>query len=139
MKFIREISLNRVSDSDFIGAIASVLCVIHCALTPFLFAAQAAISSSCKDIGPLWWKLIDFFFLIITFFAIYYTTKSTQLKWLPFVLYSLWSLLALLLVIKFYNLFDVPHSIMYVLAIGLSSLHIYNRHYCLCQKNNSYV
>ena len=125
----------RDTDYDFIGAGASVLCMIHCLLTPFLFAAQATVSSSCSEISPMWWKMVDYVFLIFTFFAIHYTSKASLLKWIPNVLYALWTILALLLVNKFYNLISIPHAIIYIPAISLTVLHLYNRNYCRCYKD----
>ena len=48
---------------DNIGIIASSLCMIHCIGTPFLFIAKACSVSCCSDV-PIWWQLIDYFFLI---------------------------------------------------------------------------
>ena len=45
--------------------------------SPVLFAVQAT-SLSCSEISPTWCKAVDYFFLIITFIAIYYTNKTTS-------------------------------------------------------------
>jgi len=127
------------SKSDIFGLVASSLCMVHCLATPFLFAAQAAVGATCSDIGPLWWKMIDFFFLVITFFAIVYTVKSTLLKWMPLVLYVLWTVLAILVVNKFFHIVHVPHTIIYIPAIALSLLHLYNWNYCRCHEDRCSV
>lgn len=114
------------NNSDMLGATASMLCVVHCLLTPFLFAAQATLLSTCSDISPTWWRMIDFIFLIITFFAIRFTVNSTSFKWLPSALYSLWSILAILTFNKFFHFIQLPHLLIYIAAIGLSILHLYN-------------
>jgi len=132
---MKGIQLVKNTDPDFVGAASSVLCMIHCIITPFLFAAQATVSTACSEISPTWWKMVDYLFLIITFFAIYYTAKSTLLKWLPNVMYVMWSVLAILLFNKLYHLVSIPHPAIYVPALSLSGLHIYNRHYCRCQKD----
>jgi len=74
MKSQKEASLILKPDSDIMGALASGLCMMHCIITPFLFAALA---TTCSEVGPLWWKMVDFVFLVITFIAIRYTAKST--------------------------------------------------------------
>ncbi len=132
MKNIKVIHLEKTTDYDLLGTITSMLCMIHCIITPFLFAAQATVSTTCSEISPMWWKVLDYLFLIITFFAIYYTAKSTVLKWLPNLMYVMWSLLALLVVNKFYHLINISHVVIYVPALCLAGLHLYNRNYCRC-------
>ena len=51
---------------DKIGIAATALCMIHCIGTPFIFIAKACSTACCAG-APLWWQLIDYFFLIITF------------------------------------------------------------------------
>ena len=50
---------------DNLGIIASTLCMIHCIGTPFLFIAKACSTTCCAD-APLWWKAIDYAFLIVS-------------------------------------------------------------------------
>lgn len=119
-------------NSDILGAAASFLCIIHCLLTPFIFVAQASVSHVCSEISPFWWKSIDLFFLAITIAAVYFTAKSTNLKWMPISLWTCWIILAFLVLNKFINLVSIPHFIVYIPAISLSVLHIYNRRYCNC-------
>ena len=46
---------------DFIGALASSLCLVHCLLTPVLFIVKACTSSaSCCAGAPVWWQVIDY-------------------------------------------------------------------------------
>jgi len=125
----------KTADYDILGASASMLCMVHCILTPFLFAAQATVSSTCSDISPMWWKTVDVLFLVITFFAIFFTSKNTLLKWIPTTLYMLWGIYALLVLNKFFHLISIPHSIIYVPAISLSILHLYNKNYCSCHSS----
>ena len=124
-----------ISNSDIVGATASILCIAHCILTPFLFAAQATVLSSCWDLSPTWWRMIDFLFLVITFFAISYSAKSTLLKWTPTILYLLWALLAVLTINKFFQIVPLPHFLIYSSAIGLSVLHLYNLYHSHYAKN----
>jgi len=132
MKFKKEISLRIDSNSDLLGILASGLCMIHCIATPFLFVTQATASVSCAEISPLWWKSIDYIFLVITFFAIYFSAKFTTLKWMPITLYSCWFVLTFLVINASLQLISLPHALIYIPALGLSFLHIYNRRYCSC-------
>jgi hypothetical protein len=129
---VRPLSFNL--DSDFIGAVASVLCIVHCLLTPLLFVAHSTVVLSCAEIGPMWWKMIDFIFLAITYIAIYYTAKSTVLRWVSRSLYLLWYCLALLVINKFFQFVGIPDVVLYVPGLALCVLHLYNRNYCRCQE-----
>lgn len=84
---------------DVIGALASSLCLVHCLLTPVLFIVKACTSSApcCAD-GPIWWQIIDYVFIIISFVAIFYATKNSTVKWIQFALWSNWLLLLILIV-----------------------------------------
>jgi len=112
---------------------ASSLCMIHCLATPFLFVVQVC-TASCCEAGPWWWSLIDYLFLIVSIVAIYFSAKATTLKWMPFVLYLSWGILALLLLHDRFPLFDIPHAMIYLPAFTLVFLHIYNRKYCTCHE-----
>jgi len=136
MKYKKTLSSSLIvsSKSDFIGAAASTLCMLHCLMTPFIFAVQVS-TLSCSEIGPVWWKSIDYIFLVITFFAIYYTTKSTSLKWMPIALYICWFVLAFLIINESLQFLGLPHVLVYVPAVGLTFLHLYNRRYCRCEQD----
>jgi|GEM_PF-3179353 len=51
----------RILNADFIGAMSSGLCLMHCLATPFLFIAKACTATCCAD-TPSWWQLIDYLF-----------------------------------------------------------------------------
>ena len=122
-------------DSDNIGGIGSALCLVHCFVTPFLFAAQATVSSTCSDISPTWWKMIDLVFLAITFIAVWHSSKKTILTWMPSALYSFWICFAILVLNNFFQFFKIPHALIYIPAICLSGLHLHNRRSCRCNVN----
>lgn len=123
------------SSNDYLGALSSSLCMVHCLVTPMLFAVQAT-SLSCSEISPYWWKMIDFIFLIVSFVAIVYTSKSTSLKFMPFLLYASWFLLAIAVINSLMHLNILPHALIYFPAIVLVILHMYNRKYCNCVKDS---
>ena len=121
--------------ADFIGATASGLCMIHCLMTPLIFAVQTT-SLTCSDIGPIWWKGVDYLFLVITFTAIFYTSKTTSSSWVPKALYGLWYILTLLIIDQSLHVTGLSHSLMYIPALGLIGLHYYNRRYCQCEDDH---
>ena len=120
-----------ISRSDLFGAFASGICLIHCIATPFIFLAQAGMANLGESV-PVWWHSIDYIFLVISFIAVYYSALNTTLKWMPVALYSSWALLAMFILNEKLHLFHIDHLFIFVPAIGLVSLHLYNRKYCNC-------
>ncbi len=119
---------------DSIGAFASALCLIHCIATPFLFIAQTCTLTRCQE-TPLWWQYIDYFFLVISFFAIYKTTQNTSKNFIKPLLWISWFILAIIIVNEKNEWLHLNHHLIYVPALTLIVLHLYNRKYCQCNKN----
>jgi len=127
------IILNR-NKSDTIGMFASSLCLLHCVFTPFLFIAHA--QTLCHEASaPFWWKILDYGFLIISFFAIYWSTKSTSKQWVKFALWSTWLLLCGIIINEKVGLFHISGYTIYIPSIGLVLLHLYNKKYCQCEED----
>ena len=118
---------------DSIGAIASMLCVVHCIITPFIFIAHSCCAEGC-DASPVWWKSIDFIFLTISFFSIYQSTKTTTQSGMKPILWSLWFLLSFLIINERIELSRIPETVTYITAITLAFFHIYNLKYCQCEE-----
>ena len=60
-------SANLTYKADIIGASASLLCIIHCLATPFVFFIKTSSSLCCSE-TPTWWQSIDYIFLTVAFF-----------------------------------------------------------------------
>ena len=121
--------------SDTIGAIASSLCMAHCIVTPFIFIAHTCAANGCK-LTPLWWQLIDYCFLSISFLAIHQSVKTTTNNLLKKLLWVNWFVLCLVIINDKIEIFQISEIFRYVSAISLSVLHLYNLKYCQCKKNN---
>ena len=117
--------------SDLFGALASGLCLIHCLITPFIFLAQTC-SRTCCDTAPMWWRTIDFIFLIVSFFAVHWSVKLTTKSWLKIAFWGSWVGFFLLLSNEHLHILALPHEITYLPSLGLIALHFYNRKYCTC-------
>ena len=122
-----------IFNSDYLGAAASGLCIIHCLLTPVLFVVQASSSLTCSEISPGWWSAIDYLFLAVTFFAIRATTRSTTSGWIAQALYLSWAILAIVIVNESLHLLPLSPMIKYIPAGLLVTLHLYNLKYCRCE------
>ena len=126
--------------SDILGSFVSFLCLIHCIATPFIFVAQTGMSACCATtITPAWWSYVDLFFLVISFFAIYWSTKLTTKKWMKFALWINWFLLFTVIINEKLALFYLPEVTIYIPALALVILHIYNRKYCKCNVDSCCV
>jgi len=122
-----------ILNSDYVGAAASSLCILHCLLTPVLFVVQATSTLSCSEISPGWWSAIDYLFLVVTFFAIRATTRSSSSGWIPQALYVSWGFLAMIIGNESLHFLPIPELFKYIPALLLVSLHLYNLIYCRCE------
>ncbi|SIQ64051.1 MerC domain-containing protein [Maribacter ulvicola] len=121
--------------SDLLGTFANSLCLVHCIATPFLFLAQAG-AATCCDGPPMWWKFLDYLFLTISFLAVLWSTQNTTLKWTKLMLWLSWSVLAVILLNEKLELIPIPEVAIYIPAIALVILHLYNRNRCKCATGN---
>lgn len=126
------------SKSDLVGAFASILCLVHCLATPFLFAAHAGIANH-SEVLPQWWGLFDIIFLVISFGAIWWSGKTTSKKWIGNVLWLSWIVLALIVLNEKFSFFDLAEQTIYMPTISLIFFHLYNRKYCHCGEEHCCV
>ena len=123
---------------DTLGAFSSGLCLIHCLATPFLFIAHTC-SVTCCEAAPIWWKWIDYFFLIISFFAVYRSTQTTSKSSIKPALWISWILLLIAIVNEGFHFFHFPESIKYIAGFSLIGFHLYNLKYCQCKTDEYYI
>lgn len=124
--------------ADTIGAISGSLCLIHCMGTPFLFMAKASSAACCTD-TPIWWQFIDYFFIVVSFIAIYFTTKTTTKTWLQIALWGSWMLLLLAILNETFEITLQSEAFIYIPALAIIGLHFYNLKYCKCSGNDCCV
>lgn len=117
---------NLTSRSDLIGATASTLCFFHCLATPFVFVAHAGLAAT-DELHPWWWGILDITFLVISFFAVYWSTKNTPRKWIKLAFWILWGALALMVLNEKFHLASLAEEVIYLPTLGLIFLHFYNR------------
>lgn len=124
--------------SDILGTFTSVLCLIHCLATPFIFIVQAG-TSNCCDIIPIWWKNMDYFFLIISFLTVYWSTKNTNINWIKPVFWVSYSTLLIVLLNEKLKWFPLAEFAIFIPTISLVYLHLYNKKYCKCSTDECCV
>ena len=116
---------------DSIGIISGFLCMLHCIGTPFLFIAKACSVSCCSE-APLWWQLIDYLFLIISFVAIFFVSKKISKSWLKFAFWFSWVVLLFVILNQTLEIIYLPSNIIYFPAFLTILLHFYNLKFCKC-------
>ena len=119
---------------DNIGALASMLCIIHCLVTPFLFIAQTC-SASCCEATPIWWKWIDYLFLAVSFFAIRRSTLVSSNNSIKVGLWISWIGLFIVINNESIGLLHLSETYKYITAFTLVALHLYNQKYCQCKND----
>ncbi|MTI29569.1 MerC domain-containing protein [Xanthovirga aplysinae] len=124
--------------SDEFGAVTSGLCFVHCLVTPFLFVVQASYSIH-DEATPLWWSSIDFLFLGISFLAVYWSARKTSKQWIKYAFVLSFIFLAFVILNEKFEGFHLVEEIIYLPALSLIFLHIYNKKYCQCKKDECCV
>ena len=128
---IRSISIK----ADVVGAITSLLCLIHCFATPILFFSQSSISSEIQ-LTPIWWETLDFSFLAISFLAIYRSNQTTTKRIMKYLLWSFWALLFTFMLNEKMYIINISGIYGDLSAVILALLHIYNLSFCQCKDDN---
>jgi len=117
-------------NSDYIGAIAGVLCIIHCIITPLLFLINAELATK-QTLFAL--QIIGYVFLIISFFAVYRSALNTTNNVVKVLFFIFWGALLFLILNESFGVFRIAETFTFISAFSLSALHIYNLKYCQCK------
>ena len=123
-------------NSDYIGAISGVLCIIHCIITPLLFLINAELATK-QTLFTL--QFIGYVFLIISFFAVYRSALNTTNNIVKVLFFLFWGSLLFLILNESFGVFHVAETFTFISAFSLSALHIYNLNYCQCADENCCV
>lgn len=128
--------INTLRKPDSFGAFASSLCLVHCVATPFIFVAQTCSATCCtSEAVPTWWVWIDYFFLVVAFFAVYQSTKTTSKNWIKPAMWASWLALFFIILNEKFMWVTLFEQAIYIPALALVGLHIYNLKYCQCESD----
>jgi len=125
-------AINYKFKSDILGSAASSLCLIHCLVTPFLFMAHTSHVQG-HHTYPLWWGVLDIFFIGVSFIAVCWSAKNTSKKWMRYALWFSWGFLAFVIINEKISIVHLAETMIYIPSIALVVLHLYNRKYCQCR------
>ena len=122
-----------LNNSDYIGAAAGILCIIHCIVTPLLFLINAQLVTQ-KTLFIL--QLIGYIFLAISFLAVYRSSQNTSNGVVKVLFFIFWGFLFALVLNEPLGVFRIPELFTFLSAFSLSALHVYNLKYCKCEDEN---
>ena len=124
--------------SDALGVLSSTLCMLHCIATPFLFLATVSnCSQTCCAAAPVWYQWLDYVFIFISFFAVMYSTKSSNTDWIKLALWLSWlSLVFVIINANIFQWFYLSNNIKFIPSFSLIGFHLYNLRYCRCEEDN---
>jgi hypothetical protein len=112
-------------NADYVGITGSILCIIHCIVTPIL-----AVSSSVflKDTMTEGMHLLGYVFVIVNGVAVYYATRHTHSARLNQFLWGAFALFAVSIILEETN--EAFHYLGYVGSFLLIVGHGLNLYLC---------
>lgn len=124
-----------IKNSDYVGACASVLCMLHCMVSPILFMSQTQAVNISIEI-PFLWQSVNYIFLFISMIAVYFSIKNSTKLFVKILLAISWLSLSFLIINEGLEGFHFPEIFTYISASLLSIFHIYNLKYCTCNEED---
>jgi hypothetical protein len=107
--------------ADYIGITGSVLCVIHCLITPVLLLTTSFLQDSTLRVGYL---SLDYVFIGVNIVAVYFATRHYAP---PVIKRSLWGFLILFAVaLLLEETAPIFEYIAYIASAGLVITHLLN-------------
>ncbi|MFD2570054.1 MerC domain-containing protein [Spirosoma soli] len=107
--------------ADYIGITGSVLCIIHCLVTPVLLMTTTVLQDEKLRFGYL---SLDYVFIIVNILAVYSATRHYAS---PIVKKSLWGFLALFTAaLLLEEASPVFEYLAYIASAGLVMTHLVN-------------
>ncbi|GAB3325403.1 hypothetical protein GCM10027299_23470 [Larkinella ripae] len=76
------------SKADYIGITGSVLCIIHCLITPILLISSTLLTDHTLRVGFL---SLDYVFILVNIVAVFFASRRARE---PYIKLGLWSFLA---------------------------------------------
>ncbi|WP_149243026.1 MerC family mercury resistance protein [Dyadobacter sp. 32] len=96
------------------------------------FASQSAGVAANHDEGPAWWGMIDVALFVVSLFAVVWSARKSSKQWMKYALYTTWIAPAFLIFNEKLEGIRLPEEMIYIPAIRLTLLHLYNKKYCQC-------
>ncbi|GAB3271149.1 hypothetical protein GCM10027347_42250 [Larkinella harenae] len=107
--------------ADVIGITGSVLCIIHCLITPVLLISSTLLTDRTLRIGFL---SLDYVFILVNIVAVFFATRRASQSYIRIGLWTFLGLFAGALLLE-----DIHESFEYLAftaSAGLIAMHILN-------------
>jgi hypothetical protein len=107
--------------ADYIGITGSVLCIIHCLITPILLMSTALMKHDELRFGYL---SLDYVFIIVNIIAVYFATRHHASPVIKRALWGFLTLFAVAIVLEDTN--ELFEYLGYAASAGLVVTHLVN-------------
>ena len=124
-----------LKNSDHLGILSSILCLIHCFITPFIYVSFAALFTQ-NEFLSFSLKGTNLIFIIISLVAVNRSTKITTSKIIKPIFWLSWIFLFFVLFNEVAMIIELPEIISYTSGLILAGVHIYNLNFCGCKDEN---
>jgi hypothetical protein len=112
---------NEAIKSDQTGITSALICTVHCMIVPALLLIKLHTKSIFQLPLPNWWDKLDYAFLLISFYAVYHSSKHCVYKKIKTSLWIFWTMFAIAIVFE-----QKLHWMAYVASAGLITTHYIN-------------
>ena len=123
-------------NSDKMGIISSLFCLLHCAITPILFISKPNVLNTYLEFPELWWRLASLLFIPVSLYAVYRSNKITTNRSLGTTMWLCCLILLATIINEAFEIFSLEEYISYGASITLGFLHVYNLKYCTCEDDD---
>lgn len=117
--------------ADVLGITSAILCTIHCLVIPALFLLKFWWTDKTVNPLPSWWGMIDYFFLVLSFVAVYHAAGHAGSRRIKRSFWFFWGCLAVAIFFE-----NALHWMAYIASAGLIATHILNIRRTLAKNKN---
>ena len=124
-----------LKNSDNLGILSSILCLLHCFITPFIYISFAGLFTQ-NEFLSFSWKGINLIFIIFSLVAVNRSTKITTSQIIKPIFWLSWVFLFFVLLNEEVKFIELPEFASYISALSLAGVHTYNLNFCGCKDEN---
>ena len=123
-----------LKNSDYLGIISSILCLIHCFITPFIYISFASLKQN--ELISFSLNGVNVIFVIVSLIAVNRSTKITTSKIIKPIFWLSWIFLFFVIFNEEAKIIELPEIFSYTSASILACVHMYNLNFCGCKDEN---
>lgn len=116
--------------ADYFGILGSVLCIVHCLVTPALMLGVTWFGEGLLKADL---HKYDLLFVLINGLAVFYATRGHSIRWINLLLWGAWALFGISLLLE--HDFPFFQYVSYFGSVLLIAGHSLNLYYCRYKKH----